>query len=400
MIDDGDGDTISKGGASIAKAGDGISKDGESGLGERRLVEDMAERVSYSEALTVGSSGVELKPDFIVKDGVVEVAIPEEVFADVVPLWKYFFVGYFMNEAPHIGPIHATVNRIWNLPGKRTRIDVQFIGKTTVLFRIEDEEVRKRVLKKKFWHISEVPLMLGEWTPETARPPPGLSAMPLWVDLSNVPGYLYSKEGLKFLARTSGKFIKLHPHTEHCVRMDVATVLVEVDLTKPLPNTISFRDREGRTVLVSITYPWLPPRCHSCSKWGHLAKDCVSQKTPDVVCNQPADVTNEPGTDIVELEGFSSKEATKKASTEIVATLITELESMSSKENLSNKSCPKEVLSLVGTKQQVEINSADKWALVTTNNGGAPPPVRAVEGCFSPNGFQLLQDMREEGEID
>ena len=41
MIDDGDGDTISKGGASIAKAGDGISKDGESGLGERRLVEDM-----------------------------------------------------------------------------------------------------------------------------------------------------------------------------------------------------------------------------------------------------------------------------------------------------------------------------------------------------------------------
>lgn len=48
----------------------------------------------------------------------------------------------------------------------------------------------------------------------------------------------------------------------------------------------------------------------------------------------------------------------------------------------------------------MEIKSADKWALVTTKNGGAPLPVRGIEGCFSPNGFQLLQDMREEGEID
>ena len=96
MIGDGDGDTISKDGASIVRAGDGISKDGESELGERRLVEDMVigtgsmvekstERVSYSTALTDGSSVAELKPDFIFKDGVAEVAIPEEVFADVVP---------------------------------------------------------------------------------------------------------------------------------------------------------------------------------------------------------------------------------------------------------------------------------------------------------------------------
>ncbi|KAG2250331.1 hypothetical protein Bca52824_080467 [Brassica carinata] len=97
--------------------------------------------------------------------------------------------------------------------------------------------------------------MLGEWTPETARSPHGLSAMPLWVDLMNVPGYLYSKKGLSFLSRTSGKFIKLHPNTEHCVRMDVSRVLVEVDLTKPLPNKISFKGRGGADVMVSISYP-------------------------------------------------------------------------------------------------------------------------------------------------
>ncbi|KAF8050691.1 hypothetical protein N665_1903s0001 [Sinapis alba] len=223
------------------------------------------ERPSYSSTLIDGSTIADPAPEFIVKDGVAEVAIPVELFEDVEPLWKSFVVGYFMNDAPHIGYIHAMVNIIWNSPGKKTKIDVQFIGKTTVLFQIDDAATRNRILNRKFWHISEVPLMLGVWTPETARSPPDLSAMSLWVDLENVPGYLFSKKGLKFLARTSGKFIKLHPNTERCIRMDVARVLVEVDLTKPLPNKISFQNKEGIHVTVSISYPWLPPRCLSCS---------------------------------------------------------------------------------------------------------------------------------------
>lgn len=140
-------------------------------------------RISYPAALVNGASVLDQNPSFVVKDGVAEVAIPEEVFADVEPLWRCFVVGYFMNDAPHIGSIHATVYRIWNPPGKKSKIDVQFIGKTTVLFRMEDAAVRNQILTMKFWNIFEVPLMLGEWTPETARYPPDLSAMPLWVDL-------------------------------------------------------------------------------------------------------------------------------------------------------------------------------------------------------------------------
>lgn len=167
---------------------------------------------SYS-SVVEGAPATAEEPEFVVKDGIVEIAIPAELLEDVEPLWKCFVVGYFMNDVRHIRSIHATINRIWSLQGKCNQIDVQFIGKTTVLFQTEDVGVQSRVLKRKFWHITEVPLMVGEWTPETARAPPDLSAMPLWVDLTNVPGYLYSKKGLSFLARTVGKFIKLHPKT-------------------------------------------------------------------------------------------------------------------------------------------------------------------------------------------
>ena len=312
-------------------------------------------------------------------------------------------MGYFMNDAPHIGSIHATVNRIWAQPGKKPKIDVQFIGKTTVLFRIEDAAIRNRVLGRKFWHISEVPLMVGVWSPETASSPPDLSAIPLWVDLAHVPGYLYSKKGLSFLSRTAGKFIKLHPSTERCIRMDVARVLVEVDLTKPLPRKISLKGRHGEDVLISIAFSWLPPHCSSCARWGHLESNCT-MKEKSSNTQQEAERTTQ--NDSVVMEGFSSKEVPETLGAVIMTKLMAELESISSGKNLSN------ITPSVNEAEQVRGNSIEKgtgersgvneWAIIS-GHSGAPaltPPGNNIETCLSPNGFQVLQDIREEGEID
>ncbi|KAJ4875797.1 hypothetical protein Rs2_40815 [Raphanus sativus] len=75
---------------------------------------------------------------FDVVDGIANLKIPDEIFDEAELLWKSFVVGYFIGDAPHIGPVHATVNRIWSSPKAGTKIDVQFIEKNTVLFRIEN----------------------------------------------------------------------------------------------------------------------------------------------------------------------------------------------------------------------------------------------------------------------
>lgn len=369
------------------------------------VVEGTSPKVSYSDVLLDGSSGLEDYPEFVVKDGVAEVEVPMSLMEEAVPLWNSFVVGYFMNDAPHIGSIHATVNRIWASPLKKTKIDVQFIGKTTVLFRIEDAGIRNRILKRKFWHISDVPLMLGEWTPETARSPPDLSAMPLWVDMMNVPGYLYSKKGLSFLSRTTGKFIKLHPNTEHCVRLDVARVLVEVDLTKPLPTKINFKGRDGSDVVVSVTYPWLPPRCLSCSKWGHVEKDCSVPKA-NVEAARQAHVVIEQAlvtaNDSVVLEGFSTKDTTGKSPSEIVTKLMEDLESMTGKASLSGEGTSKEEV-VQTVSNNILAPDSNSWSLVPGQGSPQAYPRKAQNSsndCISPNGFQALQDIREEGEIE
>lgn len=73
-----------------------------------------------------------------------------EVFEDSDPLWRAFAVGYFVGDAPHVGSIHAMVNRIWTLPGLKGKIDVRFIAKDTVIFRIENEALRNRVIKRHY----------------------------------------------------------------------------------------------------------------------------------------------------------------------------------------------------------------------------------------------------------
>lgn len=45
---------------------------------------------------------------------------------------------------------------------------------------------------------SNIPLVVNEWSPDTANIRPDLSAMPLWIELKQVPGSLYSCKGLSF----------------------------------------------------------------------------------------------------------------------------------------------------------------------------------------------------------
>ncbi|KAH0898892.1 LOW QUALITY PROTEIN: hypothetical protein HID58_048460, partial [Brassica napus] len=98
------------------------------------------------------------EPFIEIVDGIASLQIPDAIFDEAELLWKSFVVGYFIGDAPHVGSIHATVNRIWTGHKAGTKIDVQFIAKNTVLFRIENDQMRNRVIQRKYWHIADIPL--------------------------------------------------------------------------------------------------------------------------------------------------------------------------------------------------------------------------------------------------
>lgn len=264
------------------------------------------------------------KPVVKLVDGVARVSVPTDIIEESFPLWKCFVVGYFMGDAPHLGTIHATVNRIWNTVSKASRIDVQFLSPKTVLFRIESEQTRARVLKRKYWHIADVPLVVNEWSPETVHDKPSLSAMPLWVDFRGVPGFLFSQKGLRFLADISGDFVRLHPNTERCTRLDMARILVEVNLEKELTEKICVEDKEGNEFFVSVSYPWLPLRCNKCLGWGHKADECSKRVAVGGAASPKSPIPQNEANIPASSEPISSSDPIT-----VVAALVTELENVS-----------------------------------------------------------------------
>lgn len=108
------------------------------------------------------SSSSQVVPLIEVVDGNAEVAIPDEILADAQPLWRAFMVGHFIGDVPHVWKIHAAVNRLWVTPEKSSRIDVQILNSTTALFRVDNEAIRSRFLKRRYWHIAEVRSYVSE----------------------------------------------------------------------------------------------------------------------------------------------------------------------------------------------------------------------------------------------
>lgn len=133
----------------------------------------------------------------------------------------------------HLGKIHAVVNILWVSKEKLSRIDVQILNATMVLFRIEVDVVCFRVLSRKYWHVADVPLRVCEWTAGSSQ------TKAVWVD---------------FLGNRVDKAIKLYPITEGCTRLDVTRVLVKVNLQKPLPKVINLTQSSDVKSFIPISF--------------------------------------------------------------------------------------------------------------------------------------------------
>lgn len=217
-------------------------------------------------------------------DGCKKVVVPKEVFVGAKPLWEDFIIRKFLNtKDPHVGKIHMIVNKIWRLGDRSSLIDVFEVNESTITFRVRIGSMRQRILHRGMWNITDIPMIVSKWTPFAEEAQPAMKLIPLWVTLSNIPLTMFTDKGLEFLASAVGKPIRLHPKIESCVSFDEAQLLVEADLTKGLPKECAIMGEEDGELdsVINYSYPWLPPRCTYCKKWGHLHSTCLSAEARD-----------------------------------------------------------------------------------------------------------------------
>ncbi|XP_010480749.1 PREDICTED: uncharacterized protein LOC104759539 [Camelina sativa] len=243
--------------------------------------ESVGASVAKRSWVKVAKNHVVTKQKFVVEevDGQGQVVVPREVFESAKPLWEDFLIGKFSgSKAPHVGKVHMIVNKIWRLGDKTSMIDIIEVNDTTLKLRVRSEVMRRRILNRAMWNIMALPMIVSKWSPYPEETQPARKSIQLWVKLKEVPHSLFIDKGLEFLASAVGTPIRLHPNTEECVSFDEAQILVEVDLTKTLPTEYVIRGEEDGELdaVVKYSYPWLPPRCSACQKWGHIRDSCLT----------------------------------------------------------------------------------------------------------------------------
>lgn len=247
------------------------------------------------------------------------------------------------------------------------------------------------------WNIMNIPMLVTKWSPYVEEVQPAMNSIPLWVTLNNIPPSMFTDKGLEFLASAVGKPLRLHPKTKACASFDEAQILMEADLTKELPSNYLFTgEEEGEMdVTIKYSYLWLPPRCSSCKKWGHLSNSCLTIATINIKEKQSS-VPKQ-----VQVEESASHSST------FISTAPTSVEIGSSKIYEPNDSN----VSAVSDEEQLEVKENEEGWITPSKSGHASEmkheglkygEVSLLSNSYaalSDNGEDLREDPRDESNL-
>ncbi|ESQ46045.1 hypothetical protein EUTSA_v10000459mg, partial [Eutrema salsugineum] len=204
--------------------------------------------------------------------GVPFVLIPDENIESAKEEFKDFIFARFHGDSPVMGRIIGVVNAIWARTGPR--IFVHNIGPGIYLLKVSNPRTREILLSRSMWNIAGFPTFVAPWSPEFSLEVPPLTSAVVPVEFRQVPYLLFNKQSLSRLATAIGKPVKLAPETERKENFEVTKVYVRIDLQKELPSKIVSGFSNGREVLISVSYPWMPVKCCECGHYGHEGNRC------------------------------------------------------------------------------------------------------------------------------
>lgn len=202
----------------------------------------------------------------------IRVSPPQHVEIHGAEQWKNCIVGHFVDKKLPFLSVRSIAFNNW---GKYGLKEVLANENGFFFFQFGIEGAYRQISEVGAWHFGGRLMVLQEWHPDLVYEKEGLSKLPLWIQLYNVPLQYWSEEGLSYIASAVGKPLYADEMTESARRISYAKICVEVDVHSPLPHSIDLLTSTGRVVKIRVKYPWRPLRCVTCQVFGH--SECSQQ---------------------------------------------------------------------------------------------------------------------------
>ncbi|XP_062114224.1 uncharacterized protein LOC133825275 [Humulus lupulus] len=184
--------------------------------------------------------------------------------------WNSAVVCMVLGANPPFTVFEGFIKRIWGKLGieRITRLNA---GYTLVKFR--DEATKDLVLEAGVLHFDRKPVIVKPWSADldTLR---SVRYVHVWVRLPGLGLQYWGTKCLSALVSTIGNLILVDKVTKDRSMMQFARVLVEVEITEEVPQSIQFLNERGQLMEQLLEFEWLPTQCKRCRVYGHTETLC------------------------------------------------------------------------------------------------------------------------------
>ncbi|XP_019262025.1 PREDICTED: uncharacterized protein LOC109239887 [Nicotiana attenuata] len=113
------------------------------------------------------------------------------------------------------------------------------------------------------------PIILKLWNPDFDFKQEFMIEILLWVKFPKLPMSCWGCGSLGRIASALGKPLFADECTTKQMKISYARMLIEVNVSKPLPDTIVVMDPDGKKFQQEVEFEWKPQFCPKCQVIGH-----------------------------------------------------------------------------------------------------------------------------------
>ncbi|KAF6149716.1 hypothetical protein GIB67_038116, partial [Kingdonia uniflora] len=162
-------------------------------------------------------------------------SIPRVELSESISTYQYSLIGRLDLQKIKLVTIQAYARTNWKIKGTCKLIP---IGKGFFIIKLESEEDKIYIWSRGPWMVEQMPMRLIPWNPFFSVDRHCNSNALIWCKFPGLPIEMWSKKIIMSLRKTLGTPIQLDHATRNQDYEYHADMLVDIDLSKPIPDHI------------------------------------------------------------------------------------------------------------------------------------------------------------------
>ncbi|XP_058774240.1 uncharacterized protein LOC131648504 [Vicia villosa] len=199
------------------------------------------------------------------------ILIEDSDVADELLHWENAIILFALGETLSMHAVKSFMEKSWNFVSLP---ELYYNEAGYFIFIFKSLEDQSKVMEQGPYFIYGKPLFLKYWSIDFELKDDLLRVLPLWITLPNLPLHLWGKKSIYKITSALGRPIMTDECTAQKLRISYARVLVEVDITRPVKESICI-SLNGKDWEQKVEYEWKPKYYQSCLRIGH---DCAVKK--------------------------------------------------------------------------------------------------------------------------